>query len=65
MNKESNVELIQMGKAGKDAAFHLATAPTAQKNRALAIIADELEANAEDILAANKIDIDKGREAGL
>ncbi len=54
-----------MGKAAKDAAFHLATAPTAQKNRALAIIADELEAHAEDILAANKIDIDKGRDAGL
>lgn len=35
------------------------------KNKALAIIADELEANAADILAANKKDIDLGREAGL
>lgn len=59
------MELIQMGKAAKEAAFHLATAPTAQKNRALAIIADELEANAEAILAANAKDIAKGREAGL
>lgn len=54
-----------MGKAAKDAAFHLATAPTEQKNRALAIIADELEANAATILQANNKDIEKGREAGL
>lgn len=54
-----------MGKAAKEAAFHLATASTAQKNRALAIIADELEANADTILAANDKDIQLGREAGL
>jgi len=59
------MELIQMGKAAKEAAFHLATAPTAQKNKALAIIADELEANAESILAANQKDIENGRAAGL
>ena len=54
-----------MGIAAKDAAFHLATASTAQKNKALAIIADELEANAADILEANAKDIELGREAGL
>nr|WP_216609810.1 glutamate-5-semialdehyde dehydrogenase [Vibrio splendidus] len=54
-----------MGIAAKDAAFHLATASTAQKNKALAIIADELEANAVDILEANAKDIELGREAGL
>lgn len=54
-----------MGIAAKEAAFQLATASTAQKNQALAIIADELEANAEDILAANAKDIEQGREAGL
>ncbi len=54
-----------MGKAAKNAAFQLATASTAQKNQALAIIADELEANAATILAANAKDIEKGREAGL
>ncbi|RTZ16096.1 glutamate-5-semialdehyde dehydrogenase [Vibrio aquaticus] len=59
------MELISMGIAAKEAAFQLATASTAQKNQALAIIADELEANAEVILAANAKDIDKGREAGL
>ncbi|PJC86498.1 glutamate-5-semialdehyde dehydrogenase [Vibrio sp. HA2012] len=59
------MELIQMGKAAKEAAFHLATASTAQKNKALAIIADELEANADVILAANAKDIEQGRSAGL
>lgn len=54
-----------MGKAAKEAAFQLATASTAQKNQALAIIADELEANAAQILAANAKDIQLGREAGL
>lgn len=54
-----------MGKAAKDAAFELATASTARKNQALAIIADELEANSAAILAANAKDIELGREAGL
>ena len=54
-----------MGKAAKDTAFELATASTAQKNQALAIIADELEANSAAILAANAKDIELGREAGL
>lgn len=54
-----------MGKAAKQAAFQLATASTAQKNQALAIIADELEANADAILAANAKDIELGRAAGL
>lgn len=54
-----------MGIAAKDAAFHLATASTAQKNKALALIADELEANAAAILEANTKDIELGREAGL
>lgn len=36
-----------------------------KKNAALAIIADELEANLETILAANAKDIELGRDAGL
>ncbi|EOV9245172.1 glutamate-5-semialdehyde dehydrogenase, partial [Vibrio parahaemolyticus] len=59
------MDLTNMGKAAKDAAFELATAPTAQKNQALAIIADELEANSAAILTANAKDIELGREAGL
>ncbi|WP_104401949.1 glutamate-5-semialdehyde dehydrogenase [Vibrio penaeicida] len=59
------MDLTNMGKAAKDAAFYLATASTAQKNQALAIIADELEANEQVILKANAKDIELGREAGL
>ena len=59
------MDLTVMGKAAKEAAFQLAIAPTAQKNRALALIADELEANAETILAANEKDIAAGRASGL
>ncbi|EPM5662106.1 glutamate-5-semialdehyde dehydrogenase [Vibrio alginolyticus] len=59
------MDLTNMGKAAKDAAFELATASTAQKNQALAIIADELEASSAAILAANAKDIELGREAGL
>ncbi|WP_203343530.1 glutamate-5-semialdehyde dehydrogenase [Vibrio diabolicus] len=59
------MDLTNMGKAAKGAAFELATASTAQKNQALAIIADELEANSVAILAANAKDIELGREAGL
>lgn len=59
------MELTNLGKTAKEAAFQLATASTAQKNRALALIADELEANAADILAANAKDIELGRQAGL
>jgi glutamate-5-semialdehyde dehydrogenase len=54
-----------MGQAAKAAAFDLAVAPTAQKNRALAIIADELEANKEAILAANARDISAAVDAGI
>ncbi|HCE2378522.1 glutamate-5-semialdehyde dehydrogenase [Vibrio parahaemolyticus] len=59
------MDLTNMGKAAKDAAFELATASTAQKNQALAIIADELEANSAAILVANAKDIELGSEAGL
>ncbi len=54
-----------MGKAAKQAAFQLATVSTTQKNNALAIIADELEAQSAVILKANAQDIELAREAGL
>ncbi|WP_420919488.1 glutamate-5-semialdehyde dehydrogenase [Vibrio pectenicida] len=54
-----------MGEAAKQAAFQLVNASTTQKNQALAFIADELEDNCEDILAANAKDIELGRESGM
>ncbi|MBC3621883.1 glutamate-5-semialdehyde dehydrogenase [Vibrio metschnikovii] len=59
------MDLIEMGKAAKSASFQLATASAAQKNQALAIIADELEANMDTILAANAKDIALGQASGL
>ncbi len=59
------MSLEKMGQAAREAAYQLATVSTAQKNRALAAIADELEARSAQILAANEKDIAAGREAGL
>lgn len=59
------MDLEILGKAAQQAAFELATAATAQKNQALAIIADELEANSDAILAANAKDIAAARESGM
>ncbi|PSU22169.1 glutamate-5-semialdehyde dehydrogenase [Photobacterium kishitanii] len=58
-----NLEI--MGHAAQQAAFELATTATAVKNTALAIIADELEANQVAILAANKQDIDAAVASGM
>jgi len=51
--------LEQMGKQAKDAAFILAQLNTTEKNHALSIIADQLEQQAEHILAANQKDIEE------
>ncbi|MCD1168392.1 glutamate-5-semialdehyde dehydrogenase [Vibrio cholerae] len=59
------MDLTVLGKAAKAASFQLATASTAQKNQALAIMADQLEEQSASILAANAKDIALGREAGL
>ena len=57
--------LNQMGQTAKSAAYTLATASTAQKNKALSIIADELALNANRILAANAKDIEAAQANGL
>lgn len=54
-----------MGQAAQQAAFELATTATSVKNTALAIIADELEANKKAILAANKQDTDAAIASGM
>lgn len=54
-----------MGKSAKDAAYQLAITSTATKNQALAIIADELDAQQATILAANQIDLAAARETKM
>lgn len=57
--------LIEMGKAAKQAAAILAQLSTTEKNRALQIIADQLEVQQERILAENAKDIQAARENGI
>lgn len=57
--------LEQMGKQAKDAAFILARLTTAEKNRALSIIAEQLEQQAPLILAENAKDIELAKQNGL
>lgn len=63
--RKLDVNLELMGQAAQQAAFELATVATAQKNQALTIIADELEAQEAAILAANEKDIAAARESGM
>lgn len=58
-------EVLQKGKAAKEAAYILADATTAAKNKALSLMADSLLAHEEDVLVANAKDIAKAREKGM
>ena len=58
-------ELEKQGAAAKAASRVLSTAGTAKKNAALFAIADELEARQDEILAANALDMEAGREKGM
>lgn len=61
----TSIDLIDMGKRAKEAAFQLAKVPTEKKNQVLLAIADALEANRESILEANRLDLADGRTNGL
>ncbi|RKD21746.1 glutamate-5-semialdehyde dehydrogenase [Ammoniphilus oxalaticus] len=56
-------ELLQKGKAAKQAAKTLGQASTELKNKALQAIADGLSANHTPILAANKQDVERAKAA--
>ncbi|VEH67568.1 gamma-glutamyl phosphate reductase [Rodentibacter pneumotropicus] len=57
--------LEQMGKQAKEAAFVLAQLSTTEKNRALNIIAEQLEQQADHILSENAKDIELAKQNGL
>ena len=61
----TTINLEEMGKAARVASRKLATLITAQKNQALLAIADELEAQAQTIIAQNTLDLADGRAADL
>ncbi len=65
MSETSTVNLEEMGRAAKAASRVLATLSTAEKNRALLAIAEELEAQIPTVIAPNALDLESGRAAGL
>ncbi|GAB4149561.1 MAG: glutamate-5-semialdehyde dehydrogenase [Candidatus Promineifilaceae bacterium] len=59
------IDMVEMGRAARQASRELAKLTTAQKNGALLAIAAELEKNSVHILAQNELDIAVGRDKGL
>lgn len=55
----------ELGQQARAAARELNRANTGQKNTALSAIADAIEARSEELLAANKKDMDAGEKSGL
>lgn len=58
-------DLILIGEKAKDAARKLAFTSTEAKNNALAVMAQALIANQEEILRANNLDVQAAEEKGL
>jgi glutamate-5-semialdehyde dehydrogenase len=65
MSTNGHVDLVAMGKGARSASRKLATLTTEQKNQALFAIADELETQAQTIIAQNELDLREGRANGL
>ena len=59
------IDLNEMGQRARRAARVLALAPTERKNAALEAIAAALLDHAGEVLAANAVDVERGRAAGL
>lgn len=60
-----NLELIEIGRRAKQAARQLALASTESKNNALLAMAEALINNEQEILKANKLDVQAAEEKGL
>ena len=65
VSRERPNQLTDLGIAAKAAATHLAQASAAQKNQALTAAAAALRAKADEICAANAIDMAAGEDKGL
>lgn len=59
------MELEQIGSLAKDAARILGTLDTNCKNKALLCVADALVADSEKLIAANELDMERGRTNGM
>ncbi|HZW84156.1 MAG TPA: glutamate-5-semialdehyde dehydrogenase [Candidatus Deferrimicrobium sp.] len=60
-----NIELVQKGKAAREAARVLASLSTREKNLALEQMAVAIMEHEQEILSANQRDVDRARENGL
>lgn len=58
-------ELLEKGKLAKNASFKLMNISTVIKNNALCAIADALKERADEIIAANAIDIENAKNNGI
>lgn len=66
VREETSVEEVKKkGRAAKAASRILATLPTPVKDRALAGMAEALLQKQEEILAANRLDVEEGKAKGL
>ena len=57
--------LMQIAEDARRSKYAVAKLGTNDKNRGILAIADTLMAHADEIIAANRIDIENGRAAGL
>jgi glutamate-5-semialdehyde dehydrogenase len=62
---ELKEEIIRRAATAKRAAYALANIPTEIKNKAMLAMAEAIQANKEDILFKNEIDVEAAKEAGL
>jgi glutamate-5-semialdehyde dehydrogenase len=62
---DTEISLVTLAQTIRNAARQLAVQPTKVKNRAIALIADALEANAAEILAANAADCEAAQADGI
>ena len=59
------MELLEIGKQAKEAALKIANLGTNEKNSALCAVADALEEAAQEIIRANGLDLENGRNNGM
>jgi glutamate-5-semialdehyde dehydrogenase len=64
-NQSIREEALRLGRQAKAASRRLAPLSSAEKNHALRLIADQLEAQSDYLIAENQKDLDAARQAGI
>lgn len=65
MDRQLEERMLEQGRLAKQASRILATVPTTVKDEALRAMADDLEAYRQDIIEANRLDLEQGEKSGL